>query len=211
MVVFCPWCEKVIAGRPKECPECGLSLEGLPASSGNTAGVPSGVPPLRLNMVGLVLALLAALPTGFLVASEAKDIALFFAGQRYAEPFKERVWQAGKAAIRARLNRSNYDEFQRSSVVVSAGNLASFCGWFEIPEQEGVFVKRFVALDGRRDSAVMEYQTVSFDVLWNRLCVADRPATAPNPPSNERTCAPPRMVWLQGPAPKQSCSVTGTD
>jgi len=207
VTILCPWCGAIIARTPEECPECGVLLEAPSASPAKAMPHRRRMSVLLKRMLGAAVGLSVLLTTVFLLGSKVNDAGRFPAARRYADPLRESVWLAGKAAFRAHINQPYFNRFDLSSVVISAGNLVSFCGQFNFPEQGGgVYVKRFISLNGRRDNAVMEYQTPSFDTLWERLCTAAPAVPERQPPPLRRDCPPSRLAWLQGSVPEPGCA-----
>lgn len=171
MAIICPWCGAIITGRHKICPECGVFLTRL--SMPNMApSPPHARSPHSLWLLAIVpIIFTILLPAGMLALRGWNLEPAAQSDQLDATTKPDQTWAAGIAALRARIGDQQDISVTTSSVQISAGHLITLCGRAKVSTMGGgVATTRFLAMEGWRRDARLEFQDPSFAVLWTRLC-----------------------------------------
>jgi hypothetical protein len=93
-------------------------------------------------------------------------------GPRYLDSAREHVWLAGQETL-SHLASGPILQPASSFVERSAGNILSLCGTVENREPNGQNAEQHVvSLWGVAQETVFETTSVTFPVLWQRLCEA---------------------------------------
>jgi hypothetical protein len=178
----CLWCEATVRAEALACPECGLQNPAGQVKT-STKVVRQG----RRALIGLVVApvmlVIAYAAHSGVVPLVSANAAAPVASQQaslapmptptFTDPLQQAVWTDGVKAVRQALGQPGYAGFQGSFVAVSTGNIVSLCG--EVSGTSGydspTGAQRFISVFGQAAATTLEGNEMSFDVLWNRVCV----------------------------------------